>query len=137
MIKELHLMARTLYTFVAVWALSGITRLGLGGTAIVLGVVIFMSSFMFQYYVLHFALKNISTRRNRAWFLVGWTVTCLSGVVITTLMMPTIQDFDQYGSVEALAHAMSLWASAYAAFSAAFVALTCTRRAWTRHGGLG
>lgn len=136
MIKELHLMARTLYTFVAVWALSGITRLGLGGTAIVLGVVIFMSSFMFQYYVLHFALKNIVTTRNRLWFLVGWALVCFTGVVFTTLMMPTIDDFPKYETAEALARDMSLWGSLYASFSAAFVALTCTRRAWTRHGGL-
>lgn len=137
MIKELHLIARAIHTFIAVWALAGITGVGLGDMALMFGVIIFTSSFMFQYYVLHFALKNIATPKNRAWFLVGWLVICLSGVVVTILMMPTIQDFDRYGSVEALARAMALWASIYAGFSAAFVALACTRRAWTRHGGFG
>jgi hypothetical protein len=137
MLKELHLVARTIYTFVAVFAFSGLAGLGFGDVIWTLGVIIFVSSFFFQYWVLHYALKNLNTVQKRLWFLIAWITGSLAGIVIITLMMPTFSDLGQYESVEALAHVMALWGSGYAAFSAAIVAATCARRAWTRHGSLG
>jgi len=136
MLKELHLIARTIYTFVAVFAFSGLAGLGFGNVIWSLGVIIFMSSFFFQYWVIHFALKNLTTPKGRAWFLLAWAVTCFAALVSVTMMMPSFSDLPEYGSVEALAGAMTLWGAVYATFAAALVALTCARRAWTRHGQL-
>ncbi|MFA5132237.1 MAG: hypothetical protein WC444_02835 [Candidatus Paceibacterota bacterium] len=138
MIKELHLVARILYSFLATLALSGVTGLALSGALAFIGVLIFFNSFVFQYFVLHFALKEVAvTKRARLLFLIGWLVICLAGLVGSGLMIPQMKDLELYASVEEFARTSTLWACVFSAFGAALVALTCTRRAWTRHGQLG
>lgn len=139
MLKELHLVARTIYTFVSVLALSAVTGLSLGGNLMFgIGVLIFINSFVFQYFVLHWALKNVvTTPRGRNLFLLGWLIAVLVGIVLSSMMIPSITEIVRAVDPDPLLHQAAWWGSSFVAFSAAFVALTCTRRTWTRHGKLG
>lgn len=138
MIKELHLVARTIYTFVTILFFSGITGLSLYASFLGIGLTTFSMSFLWQYFVLHFTFKNVvTTPRGRLKFLIGWWVACFAGIAWATTMLPSLDNLPLYDSAEAFAHQLALWGGVLSAFSSAFVAMTCTRRAFTHHGGLG
>lgn len=138
MLKEFHLVARTIYSFIAVLALTGVTGLSFSMAMLGIGFLIFANSFLFQYYVLHFALKKVvTTPRGRLFFLIGWWVFCIVGIAGSAMMIPPLEDLGLYASAEEYLKKAALWSSVFTAFSAAFVAMTCARRAFTRHGALG
>lgn len=130
MLKELDLVARTIYSFLAVIAFTGVTGLSFSTAMLEIGFLIFANSVLFQYFV----LKKITvTPRGRLFFLIGWLVFCVAGIVGSAMMIPQLDDLDaKESSIKAV-----LWGSVFIAFNAAFVAMTCARRAFTRHGALG
>jgi hypothetical protein len=137
-LKELHLIARTIYTFVAVLVLSAITGLSITGNLMLsLGTLIFLNSFMFQYFVLHWALKNfVTTQRGRAWFLLAWMMIVAIGIIVTSMMIPTVREIFDSPDPDALMRQAVGWGSLFAALSSALVAATCARRSFTQHGAL-
>ncbi len=138
MIKELHLVARAIYTLVAVLCFSTLSGFSFTTSFMAVGILIFLNSFMFQYFVLHWAMKNVvATVRGRLWFLIGTWIVTLAGLVVTTIMIPSFESIDRYPSAEAFLKACVGWGAVYVIFATLFVALTCTRRAFDRHGGLG
>lgn len=136
-VRELHLVARTLYTLAAVFAFSGLNGFTFLTGLMTIGWIIFLSSFMWQYYVLHFALQNISSTRGRLLFLIGWCLVTLAGVVFAAIMTPTLAELNNYESEDAFLKSAAFWGSIFVSFSGAFVAFACVRRAWTRYGQLG
>ena len=138
MLKEFHLIARTIHSFFAVLVFTGVTGLSFSVAMLGIGALIFANSFLFQYFVLHFALKKVTvTPRGRLYFLIGWWIFCVAGILGSTLMIPQLQDLELYASTEEFSRKGALWGSIFIAFSAAFVAMTCARRTFTRHGLLG
>ncbi|MFZ2187101.1 MAG: hypothetical protein WAV46_00535 [Candidatus Moraniibacteriota bacterium] len=138
MIKELHLVARVIYTVLVTLFFSSISGFSFSASFMGIGWVIFLMSFMFQYYVLHFVLKrSAKTPRDRLYILIGWFIVSVAGMLITAYMIPSLTELSQYESDNAFLHKVALWGSIFAAFGSAFVAMTCARRAFTRHGGLG
>ncbi len=137
MLKELHLVARTIYSFLATLVFNGVTGLSFltTGTSLV-GITIFANSFMFQYFVLHLVLKKITKITDRRSFLIGWLIFCIAGLIGSALMIPHFEDLALYASVEDFSHKGARWGSVFIAFSAALVAMTCTRRAFRRYGAL-
>ncbi len=135
MFKELHLTARIICSFLAVMAFTWATGLGYSMMSVGVGTVIFVNSFVFQYFVLHFALKKIATTPRDRWlFLAWWFFFCMTGLTGAVLMIPQFQNIALYASVEDFARKSSLWGTVFIAFSAAFVALVCTQRTFSRHG---
>lgn len=137
MIKEFHLVARVLYTFAVTIFFSFVSGLSFLSSLRAVGWVVFVMSFVFQYWVFQPLMKDLKGPRPRRFFLIGaWTVS-VGGMLFGALMMPTVADYPKYESVEALALMIALWGAGFGGFAAIFVAMTCTRRAWTRYGGLG
>jgi hypothetical protein len=138
MLKELHLVSRIFYTFIATLALSSLAGIEINPAGLFMaGALIFLNSFMFEYYVLHFALKNVvKTPRGRIFFLLGWAVACIGGVVLSVIEVPSIKTAITYASVEDFKKSYFFWLGNFMVFSSAFVAFTCARRAFTRHGSL-
>jgi hypothetical protein len=138
MIKELHLVARVIYTVLITLFFSGISGFGFATSFMGIGWVVFGMSFVFQYYVLHFMLKqSAATTRGRLYILIGWFVVSVVGMLTAAYMTPSLTELGQYESDSVFLHKVALWGSIFAAFGSAFVAMTCARRAFTRHGGLG
>lgn len=137
LLKELNLFARAFYTVFSVWYFSSISGFSFGATFMGIGWIIFVVSFVFQYYVLYYALKKVvETQRGRLFLLLGWFAVTVAGIVLATFMTPSLQDIGSYESAEAFLHKVAFWGAVFATFSSMFVAFACTRRAFTRHGTL-
>lgn len=138
MLKELHLVARVIYTAVIVLLFS--IRSGFSFTTCFMGIgwIMFGMSFLFQYYVLHLLLKQSgATPRRRLYILIGWFVMSMAGMSLAGYMTPSLKDWFMFESDKEFVHQVALWGSIYAAFGSNLVAMTCARRAFSRHGGLG
>lgn len=140
-LKEFHLVARTIYSFLAVLAFMGVTGLSFSMVMLKVGLLVFVNSFLLQYFVLHSALKKITvTPRGRLFFLIGWWVFCVAGIVGSAMMTPQLQDLYLNASIEDVEEFSGkavLWSSVFIVFSAALVAMDCARRAFTRYEALG
>ena len=136
-IRELHLVARTIYTLMSVFALMGVTGLFTWKGALVFGPFIFISSFVFQYYVLHEALKSLPTPRGRLWFLIGWLVFVFAGLAFSGMMIPSVNEVTAETDTRAFSFKIAWWSVVFVFFSSLLVATTCARRAFTRYGALG
>ncbi len=138
MIKELHLVARVIYTVLITLFFSGVSGMSFWSSLKGIGWIVLSMSFMFQYYVLHFMLKSgAKTPRGRAYILIGWWVVSMAGMLFTAYMTPSLGELHQYESAEVFLRKVAFWGSLFAASASAFVAMTCARRAFSRHGGLG
>lgn len=137
MLKEFHLIARAIYTIATTLLFSSMSGLTLMTTFVSVGAIIFFMSFMWQYYVIHFAMKNVVKPRNRVLFLIGWWFVTVGSICLSVYMIPTFSDLPRFDSKEDLIRTMTMWGSIFITASSAFVAMTCARRAFTRHGALG
>jgi hypothetical protein len=137
MFKELHLLARSIYTFALVLLFMGVTGVDSFLAALIVGVTIFSFSFFWQYLVLHVLIRELPDVIGRWYFLVVWFVFCTAGIVGSAMMIPHMSEALMYNFVEEFAFALSFWGITLSVFGGAFVAMTCARRAFTRHGLLG
>ena len=138
MIKELHLVARVGYSVLLSLIFSQISEFSISSTLLGCGLVMFITSFIFQYYVLYFALKKIvDTPRGRTIFLIIWGVVSIAGMIVATFMLPTLSELSRYESASAFMHELAKWGAVFDSFGGAFIASACTRRAFTEHESLG
>ena len=137
MLKELNLLPRTIY-MVALTTLFNLLT-GFSSTSLLVGVgaLIFFNSFLIEYYVLHFALKNVAdTKVGRNKILFIWAIICLVIVVFAGNMMPNLKQLSAYENTQTFLIEISIWSTLFLAFGTALVAIACTRRSFERYGGL-
>ncbi len=138
MIKELHLVARVIYTAIITLFFSSITGLSFTTSFMGIGWIVFGMSFLFQHYVIHFTLKQVVTvPRRRLYILIGWFVVSMAGMLVAGYMTPSLKEWFMYESDKEFLRTMALWGSIYATFGSNLVAVSCARRAFSQHGSLG
>jgi hypothetical protein len=134
MLQEFHLVPRTIYSFLMAFALTCAIGLGFSMAMLGIGILIFAISFLFQYYVLRFALKEVvTTPDGRYIFLLGWWAFCFGGIIGSGMMIPPLEDLGLYAIADEYLKKAVLWGSIFTTFSAAFVAMTCARRTFNVH----
>ncbi len=135
LIKELHLVVRVLYTLGTVLFFSEVTGFSLYTSFLGLSWMVFLSSFAFQYLVLHPVLHNaFKTPRARVFVLIGCCIFSIAGALFALWMTPSLGEASSYESTHAFVHKVAFWASIFAVSVGKFVAVACARRAFDQHG---
>lgn len=132
--KELFLPVRTAYALICALLVAGVTGFTTPIFVINAAVLIFANSFVFQYFVLHWAMKQMEEHKKRLKFLLMWTVATSIASVSAALFLLNI---DWTAELEQVRTSFVGGAIAYTAAAAAFVGGSMARRAFTKHGGLG
>lgn len=132
--NELFLPTRAVYAFICALLLAGVT--GLTATVFLIGAtaLVFANSFVFQYVVVHWTMKQISAHKVRAKFLLLWLVATSVAAVSAALFLLGIDWGEDLEKIK-----MSFYSGTilFVAAAAAFVGGSMARRAFTKHGGLG
>ncbi len=131
--KELLLPARTFNSLLLAILVAGVTGFTNLIFVISVAVLIFGNSFLFQYFVLHWALKQDPGNVSRSKFLFYWTLTAIIAILSSILLLSSI---NWNGSLEQIKTMFYIGSAAYIATSAAFVGGLATYLAFKRHGSL-
>ena len=135
MIKELALVTRILYTIVFVLIgeliVFGVNHLDLGAFGISFLLVVGFS-FLWQYYVLHFALRTM-TKKQRTVMLIVWLI---GSAAIMTWGIDMLASLDWSLDEQTLLRDFALKTSLYLLGAGMYIGGACTRRAYARHDAL-
>lgn len=132
--KELFLPSRAVYALICALLVAGVTEFTTPIFVIGAVVLIFGNSFIFQYYVIHWAMNQMSVHKVRVKFLLMWLVATLIASVTAALFLLNI---DWTAEMEQIKTSFYGGMIMYIAAAAAFVGGSMARRAFTKHGGLG
>lgn len=135
MVKDLVLIPRLLYSVLFVgFAISATRMISMTPWVIVLA-LIFTLSFMWQYLVLHYALKQMTVRRWRLVTLLAWMIvaTLIGGWSLGELAN---FDYGQSDDVEVVVRSFALQVTIYSVACEMFIAGACARRAFQKYDGL-
>jgi len=135
MVKDLVLIPRLLYTILFVGLAISATGLTSPMPWVIECVFIFVFSFMWQYVVLHFALKQMETPRWRLITLVVWMVvaTLVGGWSLGELAN---FDYGQSNDTEVVLRSFVKQLTIYGVACEMFIAGACARRAFQKYNAL-
>ena len=131
--KELFLATRTLYTVGLAMMVSQASGFGLS-FALTVGLLIFVNSFVFQYFVLHWALKQEARKKVKLQVMFIWLMVTLVVTIATVFFIASI---DWAGEAEQVKLMFYSGVLTYVTAAAAFVGGAMTRRSFEKHGTLG
>ena len=132
--KELFLPVRSIYTVLFALLAAGATGFTSPTFVICVAILIFGNSFVFQYFVLHWALKKMTEHRARLKFLLMWMIAMTIAIASSILFLVGI---DWTAEIEQIKANFFDGTVIYTVAAAAYVGGSMTRRAFTKHGGLG
>lgn len=134
--KELFLVRRVILSALCVIAARSMMGFGSLSSMTVLFGLIFGFSFLFQYFVLHFALKQVTpTPMGRLVFLICWAVLSL-GVASWAMYEMATFDWLQQVDTETIVRQYIWRITVFQTAAASFVGGSCARVAFDRHGQL-
>jgi len=135
MVKDLVLIPRLLYSVLFVGFAISATRMTSVTPWVIVLVLIFTLSFMWQYFVLHFALKQMTIRR---WRLVTLLVWMIVATLVGGWSLGELANFDYWQSddVEVVVRSFALQVTIYSGACEMFIAGACARRAFQKYDGL-
>jgi hypothetical protein len=134
--KDLFLVPRLLYSIIFV----GLAMSATGLTDLVPGVLfftlVFVLSFMWQYFVLHFVLKRIATPQRRIVILLVWMIAAILVGGWSLIELATF-DYVQSDDADVVLRSFVQQLTIYRVACEMFIAGACARRAFQKYGALG
>ena len=134
MIKELFLIPRLLYTVLFIGFAISATGITSPMPWMVKFAMVFILSFVFQYFVLHYVLKRLGTSQSRIIMFVVWMVLA---TLVGAWGLGELASFDylQSNDTKIVARNFAWKLVIYSTACEMFIAGACARRAFQKHGG--
>lgn len=134
--KDLFLVPRLLYNIIFIGFAISATGFTSPMPWVVQFALVFVFSFVWQYFVLHFALKQIATSQRRLLMIIVWMVvaTLIGGWSLGEL---ATFDYGQSDDANVVLRSFVQQVTIYGVGCEMFIAGACARRAFQKYGALG